>query len=313
MNDLSLAGQFPDLSSFQEAVDRIMLIRQEIQRGGASFWCHRSLVYAQVTATSGMQQAVQAMPPSKRSAWMQWITRLGPYWEDVQRHQSADWLESDGELVTDSAVGEAAVCLAYGAPREVVSFDPSAWLRTPIPVRWVRGADDIVQVSVSNHWSLPAIRESLASHPPSIASWTALATRMRSACSRLTFAEDAFEPLRGHPFAAGAAERIQVLLRLLDDFRGCFDEQGQRTAEGHRLYQEHFTGDKAWFSDSSETEKHDFREELTFPCPGNPTQKLFCTWHGKVKTPPVRVHFSWPIRSDCPVYVVYVGPKLTKR
>ena len=62
MNDLSLAGQFPDLNSFQEAVDRIMLIRQEIQRGGASFWCHRSLVYAQVTATSGMQQAVQIMP-----------------------------------------------------------------------------------------------------------------------------------------------------------------------------------------------------------------------------------------------------------
>ena len=27
----------------------------------------------------------------------------------------------------------------------------------------------------------------------------------------------------------------------------------------------------------------------------------------------LRLHFSWPIRADEPVYVVYVGPKLTKR
>ena len=118
MNDLSLAGQFPDLHSFHEAVDRIMLIRQEIQRGGASFWCHRSLVYAQVTATSGMQQAVQTMPPSKRSAWMQWITRLGPYWEDVRRHQSADWLEARRRLGDGFCAGGSRGLSSHTAYRE---------------------------------------------------------------------------------------------------------------------------------------------------------------------------------------------------
>ena len=104
-----------------------------------------------------------------------------------------------------------------------------------------------------------------------------------------------------------------MLLRTLDSFRGCFDEDGQRTAEGHRVYNEHFTGEKAWFSDSSATEKNEFKDEMTFACPDDPSQRLFCTWHGKVKTPQIRIHFSWPVRADSKVYVVYVGPKITKK
>ena len=45
----------------------------------------------------------------------------------------------------------------------------------------------------------------------------------------------------------------------------------------------------------------------------DPTKTLFCPWHGKVQTPQLRVHFSYPIRANEPLYIVYVGPKLTKR
>lgn len=79
------------------------------------------------------------------------------------------------------------------------------------------------------------------------------------------------------------------------------------------MFQLHFTGDKAWFSDSSSTEKSDFRKELTFRHPMNAGEYLFCTWHGKVKTPQLRIHFSWPIRASDPLYVVYIGPKITKQ
>ena len=43
-------------------------------------------------------------------------------------------------------------------------------------------------------------------------------------------------------------------------------------------------------------------------------RKLFCPWHGKVSTRTLRIHFSpGQIRASDPLYVVYVGPKLTKR
>ena len=129
----------------------------------------------------------------------------------------------------------------------------------------------------------------------------------------LTFSVDCFEPLQGHPFVVGAAYRIIELLDTLNKFITCVDAQGQRTPEGQRIYQDHFTGDKAWFSDSSDNEKMDFKAKLTFRHPGECGKSLFCTWHGKVKIQQIRIHFSWPVSLGESLYVVYVGPKLTKQ
>ena len=98
----------------------------------------------------------------------------------------------------------------------------------------------------------------------------------------------------------------------LHRFRTCFDERNQRTPEGQRIYQDHFTGNKSWFSDSSDTEKDAFEAELTFHHPNQQGARLFCAWHGKVKSPQLRIHFSWPIPGGAPLYVVYVGPKITR-
>ena len=96
-------------------------------------------------------------------------------------------------------------------------------------------------------------------------------------------------------------------------YKGCFDEHGQRTPEGDRIYQDYFTGDKAWFTDSSESEKHNFKSSLTFLDPENKKEHIFCPWHGKINTPKMRIHFSWPISHDKPLHMVYIGHKLTKK
>ncbi len=312
VNDLSMAGQFADLASFRCAVERVMAIRQRIREHGYSLYCHRSLSSARVTPHTVMQQAVAAMPESERRAWMHWLTRLGPHWEDHRLHDGGDWLEVDGTIVTDSAIGEAAVCVSGGLDRELVSFQPSAWLRDPIDVQWVRD-DSVSDIPVRNHWEADAVQASLEDKPRPVASWADVAARSMERCGRLTFSADAFAPLRGRPFVPGAADRIQVLLNTLDRLKGCFAEDGRRNAEGHRLYQDHFTGNKAWFSDSSDTEKRDFEDDLTFRHPEHERQTLFCTWHGKVKSPQLRIHFSWPVAAATPLCVVYVGPKITKR
>ncbi|EGR2914004.1 hypothetical protein DNG97_24050 [Vibrio parahaemolyticus] len=103
------------------------------------------------------------------------------------------------------------------------------------------------------------------------------------------------------------------MLLVLDKINVSFNGAGERNEEGHRIYQEHFTGDKAWFSDSSDTEKREFKEALTFKHPENNGESIFCTWHGKVKTPQIRIHHSWPITKDAPLYILYIGPKLTKK
>ena len=86
MNDLSMAGQFHDWPAFREDVKRVMEIRQRIPQHGDSLFCHRALATAQVTPDDVMQQAVGVLPMDARRAWMQWLTRHGPHWEDDCLH-----------------------------------------------------------------------------------------------------------------------------------------------------------------------------------------------------------------------------------
>ena len=87
----------------------------------------------------------------------------------------------------------------------------------------------------------------------------------------------------------------------------------------NEIYQNYFTGKKegggrgSLFSDSSDSEKVEFKQKLTFVHPGKDKQTLFCSWHGKVQTPQLRIHFSSRILATEPLYIVYVGPKITKQ
>jgi hypothetical protein len=259
-----------------------------------------------------MQQAIRSLTDNEKRALMQWLTRQGPFWEDARVHGPDDYLECDEAVVTDTAVGEAACCCLDGLERHLVSIAPSNWEFSPVPVCRIEDSGARRTVEVVNHWDLKAIEDVLQSAPVPLGSWTQLKDVATARLPGLTFSPDAFDSLLGHPFVYGAAQQLLVRLDTLHRFRSCVDEHGQRTTEGQRLYQDHFTGDKAWFSDSSDTEKREFQNELTFRHPTLPGD-LFCTWHGKVKTPQLRIHFSWPVAADEPLYVVYVGPKITKR
>jgi hypothetical protein len=319
VNDLSLVGQLPDLASFREAIERLITIRDITRRFGRDLYVHQNMLNAQVTPTMSMPQAVQSLALNERRALLQWITRQGPFWTEARRHGSDDWLECNGTIVTDTAVGEAAWCCLNAIQRGLVSFSPSDWIFTPIPVDWLLDDETRRNVNVSNYWQANVLEEFLRELPAPLTTWERLEGLATTQCTQLTFAENAFEPLRGQPFSSSAAQRVFGLLRILDQLRGCFDEDGKRTAEGHDLYQQFFTGKKgnggrgAMFSDSSDDEKQTFESEMTFRDPSNNDATIFCSWHGKVQTPQLRVHFSYPIRADEPLFIVYVGPKLTKR
>ena len=311
-NDLSIHGQFPNLTAFKDAVGHIMIIQGIAHKFGVELYCHRNVANAQVTYDSTMREAApRALDKDKLRAFMGWLNRHGPFWEDIREHQSNDWFEYDGDVVTDTAVGEAAHCLFHGIDRALVSMNPSSWLTSPLSVLW-RENGLVGSTNVANYWDANELEASLAAAPPPLGSWKDLEMVARTRYPELTFSSHSFDPLHGHPFGKGPAERLLTRLAVLHDLKHSFDERGRFTPEGQALYQKHFFGEKAWFSDSSDTEKAAFRLDLTFPHPTNAGESLFCTWHGKVKTPQLRIHFSWPIQAREPLYITYVGPKITK-
>jgi hypothetical protein len=317
VNDLSFHGQFHELSSFRAALAEFMRLRVTARSYGRAIHCHRNLLNAQVTQNSIMPQAVQAIPANERRALLQWITQHGPFWEDLRKHTADDLFECNGRLVTDTAVAEAACCCALGFEHGLVSLSPSDWNLAPLVVNWTVDSAPTKTLSVRNFWTSDKLEAALACSFE-IRSWEELKSISTARCTNLIFGQEAFEPLDGYPFAPSAAKRILVILEILHQFKVCFNS-GQRTAEGHQIYRNYFTGQKgdggrgALFSDSSDTEMEEFRREMTFAHPADSSKELFCSMHGKVQTPQLRVHFSWPVQESVPLYVMYIGPKITKR
>jgi len=312
-NDLSIHGQFHDLGAFRDAIARLMAMRAAARHFGREVHCHRALLAVEVQVGVSLQQALGRLRESERRAIMLWLTRRGPFWDDLGRHGTTDWLECRGDIVTDTAVGEAAYRMLHGVTTGVLSVTPSNWSFSPVEVIWRESPGSLQDrsVEIENWWNAEDLERSLQITEPKISSWGDLHDVSTTQFGSLTIATDCFAPLSGIPFAQSAADRIRVLLQVLDRLARAFDTVGGRTPEGQRIYQNYFKGANARFSDSSDTEKRNFRNELTFHRPDSPGNYLFCPWHGK--TGDFRIHFSWPVRFREPVYVVYVGLKITRR
>ena len=314
-NDLSLHEQFHNIATFRNALARLMAVHAAAQRFGRKVYCHRALLSAYPLPGMPMQQALNRLSADERRSAILWLSRGGPFWDDLRRHGDDDWLECRGDIVTDTAIGEAAFRTLHGVECALISITPSDWDYSPVDVIWRREADSLDDrtTALQNWRDAAALEEGLRESSTPIRSWDDLREISADRFESLMFAGDCFEPLIGVPFARSAVERFLVLLGILDRFARAFDAAGTRTPEGQQIYRDYFTGDRAPFSDSSESEKREFRKELTFADPDDHEKSLFCTWHGKVSRSTLRLHFSWPIVSGEPVHVVYAGPKITRR
>ena len=304
LNDLSIEGQFPDARLFCAALDRIIEVRKVARQFGSDLYCRRNIAGIRINPSTLVREA---LPPAKKKAFMVWLDRQGPFWDDARNHHPDDWLMAGDEIVTDTAIGEAAYCSTIDIDRRLVSLAPSEWNYSPIVVTFTDTATDI---EVANYWELASLETALRGSIPRIKTCEQLEEVCKIRFQRLWFAEDSFSDLRRH-FVPALVDNIIRRLEVLDKLMGERDSTGNWM--GNPIFQNFFTGGNAWFSDSSETEKNNFRKNLSFKHPEESGRTLFCPWHGKLghQGYPYRIHFSWPLSADEPLYVVYVGPKLT--
>lgn len=218
MNEFSLHGQYQDPHSFESALATVMSIRTMVKREGSYFACSRRLLESRITThpEHSLQQLVGSMDLNRRRALLSWITREGPFWEEERKHCGDDWFECNGEIVTDSAIGEASWLCANGDESRLISFAPSDWERSPLSVAWCFEDRADRSISVENYWKIGQVRDALEEMERPLSSWKELEQRTRARCERLTIANDAFRLLHAQPFVLAAANRALFLMEKLN-------------------------------------------------------------------------------------------------
>ena len=314
-NELSLSGQFSDIESFRIALAQMMAIRNIAKNFQREVYCNRALASVDVIQGVSLKKALYKLSLNERRSVIDWLMKHGPFWDDIRKHHVDDYLECGGEIVTDTAVGEVAFRTFHSVDCGLVSAPNTEWQYCPVIVNWRKenGRDADEKISIDNFWNSDQLERVLAEFPVPINTWKGLEILSRNRFTNLTFSNDSFKPLKGVPFSRSSANRIIFLLAILNKLATAFDAPGNRSAKGQRIYNDYFVGHNALFSDSSGPEKIKFRNELRFPHPDKPNRYLDCTWHGKEKHLTLRLHFSWSFEFADPIYIVYVGQKLTKQ
>jgi len=315
LNELSLEP-CDGVNHVRNLLQTAFALRKRLGRAGWTIFVNRQRLWDRRVLRSGanLRDVGRDWPESERKLLHSWLSKDGPFWDDDALHSKDTWYWLNGELVTESTVAEVAARVQAGSHAALLSFPFASWRTSPIHVQV--GEQQEKNVDVDNAWDDSSVDECLSTEDNNIASWNALEGTVRTRYTSLMFTRGAFTPLSSVPFRKASALRIIELCKILDELRHESMKTG-RTTRGQELYQQHFTGANARFSDSSDTEVNDFRSALTFPVPVEPgSERLIqtlCRWHGKERASTFRIHFTWPISAEQSLWIVYLGPKITRK
>ncbi len=167
-NECSLHGQFLDIQNFESSLDTLMEIRRVAKKYDRELYCHRETIQAMVTHQLNLPQIIGSINKSKANALMGWLGRSGPFWEDARRHPADEYLECQGHIVTDTAIGECAYLRFSSKEAQMASIFPSNWNNTPLEVTWHRNTQPLQSENLINHFTADTLEAELQKAAPPI-------------------------------------------------------------------------------------------------------------------------------------------------
>jgi hypothetical protein len=317
INDLSVQGQFAQPANFITSLTDLVKIRIKSPYIRERLFCSRSFSQRFATAEKSCAAIIATFASrEQKQLLLSWLTSHGPFLDDDRLVDPDDYFEFEGQEVTEQGLGEAARRIRAEFAAGVFSFrdGPINFERDPLHVQHGLSESPLGYIDVPNVWDIATLHSRTVDALTPVNSWGELINVCRMKYERLTIADTVMQSLASNTFYPYVAERTIELLRVLHEYMADRRPDGAEGPKAQELRERHFVGDKAWFTDESNRNKQDFLTEMSFADPDNPTRKIFCTWHGKIKSPQFRIHFEWPVPKGQKILkVLYIGPKITKR
>ena len=320
-NDASFHGQFVTNTDVILALQRVYDVRKELQKQTFELGVHSRIADRPATATQDVRACLYASNSRDlKNLILAWFNGAGPFWDNPPKHNASEYFQCNDTVVTETALAEAAMChwLEGVAETDSVSLVPSNFTADPLRVDWLGRLGVDLDFSIRNHTHTRSLPARLNALEKPVQNWPELLSRLPRKCPNLLFSPDIVNQL-GLCFYPNVAKQSLVLLRLLDELVA-LKRAGNET-RFNEMRSNLMVGDEARFTNSSDNEIKDFADEMTFTHPVT-GQEVFCSWHGKIQTPPYRIHIEWPIPEKVyrkekstdeyqPLLVAYIGRKLT--
>ena len=315
VNDSSLQGQFENHDAFCAILRNLLSLRHRNPGVKDNLRVTRTLPQASVAPGANVRDLVTATRDKDlTSAVMNWLDRSGPFIDDARAQEEDDYFEYQNLDVTDSGLGEAARRTKMGEDCATFSFvgGPVDFAIDPLMTDHGLAEARLGQYKVHNRWDLATLEADVAVSSPPVTNWEQLVATARECFPYLDISDLHLErKLAREPFESSISDRALVLLAWLDSYVADRRQDGSIGPLGQEIVEQHFTGDRAVFSNESATNIAHFKREMTFSALDG--RSIFAPWHGKISHRVFRIHFEWPLRVDRErLAILYLGPKVTK-
>lgn len=304
-NDSSIHDQFRSAEEFSSAVEKLLTLRATAKTFRLEISCCYNLTTRPILNGQSLIKAANYLGHDVKILLLQWLDKGGPYWQLSPSHSQDDTYLFGDRNVGGTGLAEATSLSMQGEACSCVSLSPSDWELSPVKLSIGAFGEPH---EVENFWESERLGQHLSSSVPLPGSWKELQNSL--AHGWLVIDVDAFNPLQNLPFNEVQCRTLTRQLKVLDDLSNALknrDEEMRRT-----IVEQFFKGSRAWFSDSSDTEKSQFGPKMTFLDKKSGCDRL-CSWHGKISHGTLRLHFTDPTIVGQPITVFYIGPKITKR
>lgn len=315
LNDLSVIRSVTNIDSLNHQLLGIVRLVASVKGAREIVGCSRNLVNNIVFDTKTLLSHVhERFPRDSRNQILAWLTNHGPFWDDARALVEFDSFVFAGIDVTEQGLGEVGRLTSLGVDAWSYSFELSDINFSKDTILISHSLEELVvgEYLAPNLYRVEAAVEKIKSLTPIYQSWEAMLERAVQEFEGLIFLDKPHLDLVATPFSQGAALRLFVLLSVLDKIAQSTNDDGSLTDIGKTVFEVNFVGEKPLFTDESDTNKREFKKDLTFR--DREGINVFAPWHGKVNTPKLRVHYEWPRpEGQKRIKVLYLGPKLTKR
>lgn len=307
-NELSIHNQFQSMEEFKAAVHLFRRYRKAVTGAGFRLYIHRNIFERPALGNTFRKGIQKNFKRQQVRTLMNWFSKDGFFLPDNACADTADSFvcyypkdaEEKSEDITESALAECAFRKIAGEDAGSISLEQSKFSWSPIKVLLSQSDEAIFD----NDYTLHSLKQRLEGLLPQMYSWSILMERIEH-LPNVTLEPYVKTKLITNPFSQNVAEGIYARAKELSEM-----VTATSLEQFNELFTKYATGTKVRFSDSSTSEKRDFKDALTFSV--DDEQRL-CPYHGKVKIQQYRIHLV-----DRPAYersarVVYIGPKLTKK
>ena len=318
LNEVSINSQFIDADEFNVQIYILLQARSTNDILRERLKVSNAITNRKINSNLTVYQAIVSEPnPDRRKLILTWLTSSGPFHDDDRFAEEDDYFEFEKIDVTDTGLGEAARRKKSGIPVTTVSFQGGDWNfeRTPLAIDHGMLEDRLGCYLVDNIWSIEELLRESKQTRPTPKTWLEFVTYAQKDYPFLRLPNSIYEnpALKRQPFNRTMAEATNRLLDILNRYVEIANEYGRNSEDANNFVTDYFSGKRALFSPESRGNINDFRKQMTFSDPEDPSKEIFANWHGKISHRVFRLHFEWPIPAGQNfIKVLYIGPKITK-